>query len=67
MTWMAGIRPIRMAEFVRLLTNKGKTVENDANPSAMPKKAPSNTLTTKLNGKCLLCSIPAVLKDATIG
>lgn len=61
MTWMAGIRPIKMAESVKLLTKRGKTVDSEANPSPNPKKPPSITFTIKLNDKFLLCLINPVL------
>lgn len=52
--WIAGIRPMMIAESVRLLTNRGITVMKEANPRAAPKKPPSNTLTVKLKGRSLL-------------
>jgi hypothetical protein len=63
-TWIAEINPIRTAESVRLLTNKGSTVENEAKPRAKPKKPPSATLAKKLNGRFLVCLRRAGLRVA---
>jgi len=54
-----------MAESVRVLTKRGMTVENEANPRANPKKPPSSTFTMKLNGKFLFCSIADGFSVAT--
>jgi hypothetical protein len=50
---------------VRLLTKRGNTVENEANPNPNPKKPPSIIFTKKLNGKFLLCLSAAELRVAT--
>ena len=42
-----------MAEWVRLLTNRGKTVENEANPNPNPKKPPSITFTIEIEWEIL--------------
>src|SRR4051794_6456828 len=65
MVCSAGIRPIRIAELVKVLIKRGMTVTNEANPSAAPKKPPSSKLTTKLKGRCLATScVSGTLKES---